>query len=114
MEDAKRGEDGRLGPYRLGRRHRSKNPEMEELGQLYEAHHVHTDAPALVLVPGPGPGESGEPEEDWKVRVTAQARPPYMALEVEQAPATGGLGALAGLLLEVLTHDEARAELVVS
>lgn len=111
MADAKH---GRLGPYRLGRRHASKDPEM---GRLYEAHNVHTDAPALVLVPGPG--EGGEPEEDCQVRVTAQARPPYIALEVEQAPATGGLAGLAGLF-EVLTRvmermewsDEARRHLM--
>ena len=107
MADAKRGKDGRLGPYRLGRRHKSKDPEMEELGRLYEAHNVDTDASALVLVPGPG--ECGEPEEDWKVRVTAQARPPYVALEVEQAPAPGGLAGLAGLF-EVLTRMAERME----
>ncbi|HEX8434211.1 hypothetical protein [Archangium sp.] len=116
MADAKRGEDGRLGAYRLGRRHGGKNPESEDLGRLYEAHNVHTDAPALVLVPAPG--VSGEPEEDWKVRVTMQARPLYVALEVEQAPASGELAALAGLF-EVLTRmmermdwsDEARRHL---
>ena len=101
MADTK---DGRLGPYRLGRRHESKDPEM---GRLYEAHNVHTDAPALVLVPGPG--EGGAPEEDCQVRVTAQARPPYVALEVEQAPATGGLAGLAGLF-EVLTRVMERME----
>jgi len=104
MADAKHGKDGRLGPYRLGRRHGSKDPEM---GRLYEAHNVHTDAPALVLVPGPG--EGGAPEEDCQVRVTAQARPPYVALEVEQAPATGGLAELAGLF-EVLTRVMERME----
>ncbi len=107
MADAKRGEDGRLGPYRLGRRHGSKNPELEELGRLYEAHNVHTDASALVLVPAPGVCE--EPEEDWKVRVTAQARPPCVAVEVEQAPASGELAGLAGLF-EVLTRMMERME----
>jgi hypothetical protein len=61
----------------------------------------------LVLVPGPG--EGGAPEEDCQVRVTAQARPPYVALEVEQAPATGGLAGLAGLF-EVLTRMMERME----
>lgn len=102
MADTK---DGRLGPYRLGRRHGSKDPEME--GRLYEARNEHTDAPALVLVPGPG--ECGKPEEDWKVRVTAQARPSYVALEVEQAPAKEGLAALAGLF-ELLTRMMERME----
>jgi hypothetical protein len=115
MADAKRGKDGRLGPYRLGRRHGSKGSE-EDLGRLYEAHNVHTDKPALVLVPGPG--ECGASEEDWSVRVTTRDRPPYVALEVEQAPATGGLAGLAGLF-EMLTRlmermewsDEARRHL---
>jgi hypothetical protein len=101
MADTKRGKGGRLGPYRLGRRHVSKNPEREELGRLYEAHNVHTDASALVLVPAPGVGE--EPEQDWRVRVTTQTRPPYVALEVEQAPTSGELASLAGLF-EVLTR----------
>jgi hypothetical protein len=101
MADAKRGKDGRLGPYRLGRRHGSKDSEMEDLGQLYEAHNEHTDSPALVLVPGPD--ECGMPEEDWTVRVTTQARPPFLALEVVRAPATGGMAALAGLF-ELLTR----------
>ncbi|MCY1072996.1 hypothetical protein [Archangium lansingense] len=105
MADTRRGKDGMLGPYRLGRRHGSNGSEVE--GRLFEAHNVHTDAPALVLVPGPS--ECGDPEEDWTLRVTAQARPPYVALEVEQAPATGGLGALAGLF-EVLTRVTERME----
>jgi hypothetical protein len=116
MANAKHGKGGMLGPYRLGRRHGSKNPEQEELGRLYEAHNEHTDASALVLVPAPGVCE--EPEEDWMVRVTAQSRPPYVALEVEQAPASGEVAGLAGLF-EVLTRmmermdwsDEARRHL---
>ncbi len=100
MTDAKRGKDGRLGPFRLGRQHRSRDPEMADLGRLYEAHHVHTDTSALVLLPAP---DMCGDEEDWSVRVTAQARPLYVALEVERAPASGspvqvlraGRGALA-------------------
>jgi hypothetical protein len=107
MTDTRRGKDERLGAYRLGRQHGSEDSEREDLGRLYEARNVHTDAPALVLVPGPG--ECGAPEEDWKVRVTAQARPPHVALEVEQAPATEGLAALAGLF-EVLTRLMERME----
>ncbi|HEX8824606.1 MAG TPA: hypothetical protein VF794_32085 [Archangium sp.] len=107
MADAKHGKDGMLGPYRLGRRHGSKGPELDDLGRLYEAHNVHTGAPAMVLVPGPG--VSAEPEEDWTVRVTSQARPPYVAVEMERAPATGGLAGLAGLF-EVLTRMVERME----
>lgn len=117
MADAKRGKEGMLGPYRLGRQHESKGPEMEDLGRLYEARNVRTGAPALVMLPGPS--ASGEPEEDWTVRVTSQARPPYVAVDVEQAPATGGPAALAGMF-EVLTRmmermewsDEARGHLM--
>lgn len=117
MTDAKRGKDGRLGPFRLGRRQRSEAPGMGDLGRLYEAHNVHTDKPALVLLPGPEVG--GEPEEDCRVRVTVQARPPYVALEVEQAPASGRLAVLAEIS-EVLTRmvermewsDEARGHLM--
>lgn len=101
MADAKRGKDGRLGPYRLGRQHKSTDPGLGNPGRIYEAHNEHTDAPALVLVPEPG--EFDESEEDWTVRITAKARPPYVALEVEQAPATGGLATLADLF-ELLTR----------
>ena len=71
MADTKRGKDGMLGPYRLGRRHGSKGSEMEEPGRLYEAHNVHTDAPALVLVPGPG--ECGSPKRTG--RYVSRPRP---------------------------------------
>lgn len=101
MTDAKRGREGRLGPYRLGRKHESKGSELENPGRIYEAHNEDTGAPALVLVPEPG--ECDESEEDWTVRITSKARPPYLSLEVEKAPATGGLAALAGLF-EVLTR----------
>ena len=40
--------------------------------------------PALVLLLEPD--TCGEPEEDCRVRVTAQAQPSYVALEMEQAP----------------------------
>lgn len=117
MTDAKRGKDGRLGPFRLGRQQRREDPGMSDLGRLYEAHNEHTDAPALVLLPGPEVG--GEPEEDCRVRVTVRARPPYFSLEVEQAPASGRLAVLASIS-EVLTRmvermewsDEARGHLM--
>ncbi|HYO74217.1 MAG TPA: hypothetical protein VEU33_49910 [Archangium sp.] len=65
MADTGSGKDGRLGPYRLGRRHGSKDPEME--GELCEARNEHTDAPALVLVSGPD--ECGKPEEEPSRRI---------------------------------------------
>jgi hypothetical protein len=103
MADAKR---GRLGPYRLGRQHR--NWTLKELGQLYEAHNVHTGAAALVLVPG-AQLLHWKPEEDWTVRTTLQASPPYVALEVEQAPANGDMVWLAGML-HVLNRAVERME----
>jgi hypothetical protein len=91
MEEEK---SGRLGPYRLGRRLRKWT--LKELGRLYEARNVYTGAPALVLVPAAWP--PWNPQEDWKVRATLQASPPYVALEVEQAPPKGDLVWLSGML----------------
>jgi hypothetical protein len=39
-----------------------------------------------------------EPEESWRVRVSSNASPPYVALEMEKAPASGQLQELARLL----------------
>lgn len=105
MADAKHGKDGLLGSYRLDRRHESRNPELDDLGRFYEARNVNTGTSALVLLPGP----SSEPEEDWTVRVTARSKPPYVAVDMEQVPTTGGPAALAGLF-EVLTHMMERVE----
>jgi len=107
MADAKRGKAGRLGPYRLGRRHGGTGPDMEDLGRLHEAHNVRTGAPALMLLPGPS--ASGVPEENWTLRVKVRASPPYVAVDVEEAPATGDPAALAGLF-EVLTRMMERME----
>jgi len=107
MADAKRGKDGRLGPYRLGRRHGSTGPEMDDLGRLHEAHNEQTGAPGLVLLPGPS--ASGVPEEHWTLRVKVRASPPYVAVDVEEAPATGELAELAGVF-EVLTRMMERVE----
>lgn len=103
MADEKR---GRLGPYRLGRQHQSWT--LGELGQLYEAHNVHTGAAALVLVPGVQL-QHWKPEEDWTVRTTIRASPPYVALEVEQAPAKGDMVWVAGML-HVLNRAVERME----
>ena len=103
MADAKR---GRLGPYRLGRQHR--NWRLKELGQLHEAHNLHTGAAALVLVPG-GQLQHWTPEENWTVRATVHSSPPYVALEVEQAPAHGEIVWVAGML-DVLNRAVQRME----
>jgi hypothetical protein len=107
MADAKRGKAGMLGSYRLGRRHESTGPEMDDLGRLHEARNEPTGAPAMLLLPGPS--ASGVPEEDWTLRVKVQASPPYVAVDVEEAPATGEPAALAGLF-EVLTRMMERME----
>lgn len=107
MADAKRGKAGRLGPYRLGRRYGLMDPEMEDLGRLHEAHNMLTDSPALVLLPGPS--ASGVPEEDWTLLVKVQASPPYVAVDVKEAPASGEPAELAGLF-EVLTRMMERVE----
>ncbi|WP_309892574.1 hypothetical protein [Archangium sp.] len=105
MADAKHGKDGLLGPYQLGRRHESRNPELDDLGRFYEARNVNTGKSALVLLPGP----SAEPEEDCVLRVTVRSKPPYVAVDMEQVPATSGPAELAGLF-EVLTRMLERVE----
>jgi hypothetical protein len=107
MANAKRGMEGMLGFYRLGRQHESKGQEMEDLGRLYEAHNVSTGEPSLVLLPGPG--TSGAPEEHCTVRVTSHATPPHITVDVVEAPASGDPAALAGMF-EVLTRMMERME----
>jgi hypothetical protein len=66
----------------------------------------------------PGPRVNWEPEESWQVRASSHSTPPFVALEVEQAPASGRLTTLAELL-DLLTcaverlerSEEARAHL---
>ncbi|HYO71361.1 MAG TPA: hypothetical protein VEU33_35310, partial [Archangium sp.] len=67
------------------------------LGRLYEAHNVHTGASALVLMPVRN--SDWEPMEDWRISASSHESPPYVALEVEHAPASGRLPALARLLV---------------
>jgi hypothetical protein len=80
---------------------------MEEMGRLHEARNEHTGAPAMVLLPGPS--ASGVPEEDWTLRVKVRASPPYVSVDLEEAPATCEPAALAGLF-EVLTRMMERME----
>ncbi|WP_375767413.1 hypothetical protein NR798_37910 [Archangium gephyra] len=114
MADDKTCENGRLGSFQLGRRYKDGNLEAE-LGRLYEAHHVDTGAPAMVLLPS----HTWEPEENWEVRASSQAEPPYVVLEVTRAPASGDLGTLSRML-EVMAaalnrvegNEQARAHLL--
>ncbi|WP_375770697.1 hypothetical protein NR798_07295 [Archangium gephyra] len=102
-----------VGPYRVGLRYRAIGG---GLGRLYEARHSETGKPALVLMPGP----KGDlrAEEDWQVRATANVTPPYLALEVEHAPANGQprqltwmLERWAAALVRIDTRPEACAHL---
>jgi hypothetical protein len=89
---------GWLGPFKLIRRYTTQRPEPEssEVGRVYEAHNAFTKNPALVLIPSER--APMEPQEEWRVRLRSQAEPPYIALEVEEAPASGRLAQLRGVL----------------
>ena len=93
---------GRLGPFQLGKRHKHA---AAELGHIHEARNVHTGAPALVMLPGPRP--TWGPKKNWQVRASFQVTPPFIALEVERAPASGRLAELADLLTLLLAALEA-------
>ncbi|QRN99139.1 hypothetical protein JRI60_09020 [Archangium violaceum] len=80
----------RLGPFQLGRQCKHA---AAELGPIHEARNVHTGAPALVMTPGP----RWKPRRNWQVRVFFQVTPPFIAVQVEQAPVSGKLAELARL-----------------
>jgi hypothetical protein len=96
----KKGE--RLGPFLLGIRCKHA---AAELGHIHEARNVHTGAPAVVMMPGPRP--SWGPKKNWQVRASFQSAPPYIALEVERAPASGRLAEMAELFTLLLAALEA-------
>ncbi|OJT16350.1 hypothetical protein BO221_50605 [Archangium sp. Cb G35] len=100
MAATKKGE--RLGPFQLGKRYKHASA---ELGHIHEARNVQTGAPALVMMPGPRP--SWGPKKNWRVRASFQSTPPFMSLEVEQAPASGRLADLADLFTLLLAALEA-------
>lgn len=113
MAEKKTWKGGRLGPFHLGKRYKNVGV---DLGRLYAAHNTDTGNAALVVMPGAR--ADWEPKESWSVRATSQAEPPYLALEVEQAPASGQLPELSNML-DLLTsamervekNEEARAHL---
>ncbi|MFE8595710.1 hypothetical protein [Archangium violaceum] len=110
MAEKKTWKGGRLGPFHLGKRYKNVGT---DLGRLYAAHDVDTGNAALVVMPS-----DHADLESWSVRATSQAEPPYLALEVEQAPASGRLPDLSNML-DLLTsaverlekNEEARAHL---
>jgi hypothetical protein len=95
---------GRLGAFHLGRRYKDLGA---DLGRVYEAHDVHSGAPAVVVMPGQKTG--WEPTEAWCVRVSSHVAPPHVALKVEQAPATGRLPELSDML-DLMTSAVERLE----
>lgn len=86
MANEKSWKGGRLGSFHLSKRYKDRNVEAE-LGRLYEAHHIHTGASALVLMPGAR--ADWEPQESWEVRASSRMEPPHVVLEVERAPTSG-------------------------
>jgi hypothetical protein len=93
MADKESWKGGRLGAFHLGRRYKDIGA---DLGRVYEAHDVHSGAPAVVVMPGQGSG--WEPTEAWRVRVSSHVEPDHVVLAVEQAPATGRLPELSDML----------------
>jgi hypothetical protein len=99
----------RLGSLQLGRRCKHA---AAEVGRIHEARNVETGDPAMVMMPGQRPTWT-PPRQSWKMRVSIQATPPFISLEMEQAPASGSLKELAdqlNLLLAALdaVGDNAR------
>ncbi len=92
----------RLGPLQLGKRCKHA---AAEVGHIHEARNVETGEPALVMLPGPRP--TWAPKRSWKGRVCFQATPPFISLEMEQAPASGNLKELATLLTLLLAALDA-------
>jgi hypothetical protein len=90
----------RLGPFQLGRRCKHA---AAELGHIHEARNVETGASALVMMPGPRKA----PRKNWQVRISFQTRPPFIMMEMEQAPASGTLAELANLLTLLLAGLDA-------
>lgn len=121
MADASHGKAGRVGPFQLGKRYRHGGKDRNdvlgtELGRIYEANNVHTGAPAVVVMLGQSVG--WEPEDSWQLHASVHSTPPFIALEVKKAPASGRMTTLADLL-DLLTcaverlerSEEARAHL---
>ncbi|WP_375771020.1 hypothetical protein NR798_08995 [Archangium gephyra] len=59
----------------------------------------------MVMLPGPRP--TWGPKKNWQVRASFQVTPPFIVLEVEQAPDSGRLSELATLFTLLLAALEA-------
>ena len=94
----------RLGQLQLGKRYKHA---AAEVGHVHEARNVETGAPAMVMMPGPRP--TWIPKRTWKVRASFQTTPPFMSLQVDEAPASGSLKELANLMTLLLAGLDAVA-----
>ncbi|HEY0096879.1 MAG TPA: hypothetical protein VGB96_21305 [Archangium sp.] len=100
MRSTRKKQSRRLGRFQLGRRCKHA---AAELGHIHEAREVETGASSLVMQPGP----RRAPKRSWRGRFSFQTRPPFIALEMEQAPASGNLAELANLMTLLLAGLDA-------
>ncbi|EPX55856.1 hypothetical protein D187_008111 [Cystobacter fuscus DSM 2262] len=70
MSDTSKWKGGRIGLYEIGGRCQDL---PEDAGEIYEARHVETGAPALAL--RPGPGMNWRPRSSWDVLTTHVLQP---------------------------------------
>jgi hypothetical protein len=100
MRGTRKKQGTRLGPFQLGRRCKHA---AAELGHIHEARNVKTGVSTLLMMPGPRKA----PKRNWRARVTFQTRPPFIILEMEQAPASGNLAEFADLMTLLLAGLDA-------
>jgi len=100
MRGTRKKQGRRLGPFQLGRRCKHA---AAELGHIHEASNVKTGGSVLLMMPGPRQA----PKRNWQARVSFQTRPPFIALEMEQAPASGNLVEFANLMTLLLAGLDA-------
>ncbi|HZH77130.1 MAG TPA: hypothetical protein VEY88_13955 [Archangium sp.] len=100
MMTTKKKQGRRLGRFLLGRRCKHA---AAELGHIHEARNVETGASALVMLPGPNQA----PKRTWRGRVSFHTCPPFIVLEMEQAPASGNLAEFANLMTLLLSGLDA-------
>jgi len=94
----------RLGQLQLGKRYKHA---AVEVGHVHEARNVETGAPAMVMMPGPR--RTWRLKRTWKVRASFQTTPPFMSLQVDEAPASGNLKELANQMTLLLAGLDAVA-----
>jgi len=100
MTTTKKKQSRRWGSFLIGRRCKHA---AAELGHIHEARNVETGAPVLMVTPG----IHQAPKRTWRARVSFQPRPPFIILEMEQAPASGNLAEFADLMTLLLAGLDA-------